>query len=93
MSIQNLVKRLNDGICENSWLYLTADYFCKRLNIIRFAGLWICLDKTKQNPGVVPFISNKILGLQSLQIHFQIQFYLHITNLLTCHETLTTNSK
>ena len=48
-----------EAFCKNSLRYLTTDYFCKTLYIICFAGVWICLDKTKQNPGVLPFITQK----------------------------------
>ena len=41
-------------------LYLTIDYFCRTLQIICFTGLWICLDKAKQNPGVLSCISQEI---------------------------------
>ena len=52
---------ISDGAFgKNSWLYLTVEYFCKTLYIICFTGLWICLGKTKQNPGVLSFISEKI---------------------------------
>ena len=38
--------------CKNSWLYLTVDYFCKKLHIIRFTGLLIRLDKTKNRTAI-----------------------------------------
>ena len=50
----------DEGFPKNSCLYLTVDYFCKTIHIICFRGLWICLDKTKQNLSVLSFISQKV---------------------------------
>ena len=58
--IQDTVKHLRWSFCRNSWLDLTADYFGKTIHITCFTWLWICLDKTKQNRGVLSFISQKI---------------------------------
>ena len=53
--IQNPVKHLKWNFLQkqltvfNRWLFLQNT----------FIGLWRCLDKTKQNPGVLSFISQK----------------------------------
>ena len=65
------------AFCKNSCLYLTVDYFCKTLHITCFTGLWICLDKTKQDCNLCKFI---------LKLYF-------IFTLLLCRETLITNWK
>ena len=65
------------SFCKNSCLYLTVDYFCKPLHITCFTGLWICLDKTKQDCNLCKFI---------LKLYF-------IFTLLPCRETLITNWK
>ena len=76
------MKHLSWTFCKNSWQYLTVDYFCKTLHIISFRGLWICFDKTKQNPIVLSFISQKIRTAISAKLFLKIQFYLHIITLL-----------
>ena len=45
-------------------------------NITCFTELWICLDKTKQKPGVLSFISQK--SRTEISANF---IYLHIINL------------
>ena len=67
----------DEAFCKNSCLYLTVDYFCKTLHIICFTGLWICLDKTKQDCNLCKFM-------------FKLYFFF---TLLPCRETLITNSK
>ena len=65
---------------KNIWLYLSVDYFCKTLHIIFSTGLWKCLDKTKQNSGLLSFISLKIRTAISVNLLLNI-FYLHIITL------------
>ena len=67
----------DEAFCKNSCLYLTVDYFCKTLHITCFTGLWICLDKTKQDCNICKFI-------------FKLYF---IFTLLLWSETLILNSK
>ena len=67
----------DEAFCKNSCLYLTVDYFCKKLHITCFTGLWICLNKTKQDSNLCKFI-------------FKLYF---IFTLLPCRETLITNWK
>ena len=57
---KNIFRSIQVGVFyKNSWLYLTVDHFFKTLNVICFTGLWICLDKTKEKPGVSSSISQK----------------------------------
>ena len=67
--------------------YLTVNYFCKTLHIICFLGLWICLDKTKQNV-VIYFTKNLDYNLCKSIFKFNFIFIL-----LPCRETLITDSK
>ena len=67
----------DETFCKNSCLYLTVDYFCKTLHVTCFTGLWIRLDKTKQDCNLCKFI-------------FKLYF---IFTLLPCSETLITNWK
>ena len=68
---------LDKAFCKNSCLYLTVDFFYKTLHITCLTGLWICLDKTKQDCNLCKFI-------------FKLYF---IFTLLPCRETLITNWK
>ena len=64
----------DEAFCKNSCLYLTVDYFCKTLHITCFTGLWICLDKTKQDCNLCKFIFKLyfILTLKTRVFHFKL---------------------
>ena len=67
----------DEGFWKNSCLYLTVDYLFKTLHITCFTGLWIWIDKTKQDYNLCKFV-------------FKLYF---IFTLLPCPETLITNLK
>ena len=52
----------DEVFCKNSCLYLTVDYFRKTLHNTCFTGLWICLDKTKQDSNLCKLFFNYILS-------------------------------
>ena len=52
----------DEAFCKNSCLYLTDDYFCKRLHIACSTGLWICLEKLNRAAISANFFLNYILS-------------------------------
>ena len=74
--IQNPVKHLRCSFLQKRLPVFNRWLFFWNASCYLFPGLWTCLDKTKQNPGVLSFISQKIRTAISVNLFLSSYYYL-----------------